>query len=199
MAERKAKLTRQTKETQVDVEINLDGTGESSIDTPNGMFNHLLEQLARHGLLDISVSAKGDLSPGWHHLVEDVAIVLGQCIHQAIGDGKGITRMGHMTIPLDETLVLVAVDLGGRPYPVIKATFDSDLIGDLPSDLIRHFLEVFAIEGRLNLHAQILSGINDHHKAEALFKALARSLRQAVAIDSRSKGEIPSTKGTIGE
>lgn len=199
MSKRQASLKRDTKETQVAVDINLDGTGKSSIDTSNGMLNHLIEQLARHGLMDINVSAHGDISPGWHHLVEDVGIVLGQTLHSALGDGRGILRIGHVMVPLDETLVLVALDLGGRPYAVVKAAFDDPVIGDLPSDLVRHFLEVFALEGRINLHAQILAGGNDHHKAEALFKALARALRQALAVDPRVSGDVPSTKGTISD
>ena len=199
MSNRKATLKRDTKETQVEVILDLDGTGKASIDTPNGMLNHLLEQLARHGLMDTMVSARGDISPGWHHLVEDVGIVLGQALHMAIGEGRGILRMGHVIVPLDETLVLVALDLGGRPYAVVKAAFDDYRIGDLPSDLVRHFLEVFALEARINLHVQILVGGNDHHKAEALFKALARALRQALTVDSRVTEDVPSTKGTISD
>ena len=199
MSDRKATVRRDTRESQVEVTLDLDGTGQASVDTPNGMLNHLLDQLARHGLMDVSVKATGDLSPGWHHLVEDVGIVLGQTLHQALGEGKGIVRMGHQVVPLDETLVMVALDLGGRPYAVVKAAFDGPTIGDMPSDLVRHFLEVFALEGRMNLHAQVLAGANDHHRAEALFKALARALRTAVAVDPRAAGEVPSTKGTISE
>ena len=199
MSERIASLKRDTKETQVQVELNLDGIGKACIDTPNGMLNHLLEQLARHGLMDIMVSAQGDISPGWHHMVEDVGIVLGQVLRHAIGEGRGIVRMAHTIIPLDETLVMVALDLGGRPYAVVKTPFKDPAIGDLPSDLVRHFLEVFALEGRINLHAQVLAGSNDHHKAEALFKALARALRQATTLDPRAPEDVPSTKGTISE
>ena len=197
MNDRKATIKRDTRETQVEVTINIDGTGKYSIDTPNGMFNHLLEQLARHGLIDINLSAQGDISPGWHHLVEDVGIVLGQALSSAVGEGKGILRMGHVMVPLDETMALVALDIGGRPYAVVNVAFNDPLIGDLPSDLIRHFLEVLALEARMNLHAQILLDGNDHHKAEALFKALARALREALAVDPRVAYEIPSTKGTI--
>ena len=153
MSNRKATLKRDTKETQVEVTLDLDGTGVASVDTPNGMFNHLVEQLARHGLIDITVTASGDTSPGWHHLVEDVGIVLGQALHMAVGEGRGILRMGHVIVPLDETLVLVALDLGGRPYAVVKAAFDDPLIGDLPSDMVRHFLEVLALEARMNLRS----------------------------------------------
>ncbi|MDP6101895.1 MAG: imidazoleglycerol-phosphate dehydratase HisB [Dehalococcoidia bacterium] len=199
MSDRKATLKRDTKETQVEVTLDLDGTGKASVDTPNGMLNHLVEQLARHSLMDITVSARGDTSPGWHHLVEDVGIVLGQTLHQAVGEGRGILRMGDVTVPLDETLAMVALDLGGRPYAVVKVAFDDPLIGDLPSDLVRHFLEVLSLEGRINLHAQILAGGNDHHKAEALFKALARALRKALAVDPSVANDVPSTKGTISD
>ncbi len=195
--ERIARITRDTKETQVTIEINLDGTAQSSVDTPNGMLNHLIEQIARHGLIDISVVAKGDLSPGWHHLVEDVGIVLGQALRSALGDGIGIVRVAHSVVPLDETLAMVALDLGGRPYAVVTAPFNGSDLGDLPSDLVRHFLEVLALESRINLHAEILRGTNDHHKAEALFKALARALRDATMVDDRAPQDVPSTKGTI--
>ena len=199
MSERIGGVKRDTKETQVEVRLNLDGVGKASISTPNGMFNHLLEQLSRHSLIDIDISATGDISPGWHHMVEDVGIVLGQALRKAIGEGKGIVRMAHTVVPLDETLVMVALDLGGRPYTVIKTEFSDHLVGDLPSDLIRHFLEVFGLESRINIHAEILAGSNDHHKAEALFKSLARALRQALVIDIRVADDIPSTKGTIND
>jgi len=199
VSDRKATIKRDTRETQVEVTLNLDGIGKASVDTPNGMLNHLVEQLARHGLMDITISARGDTSPGWHHLVEDVGIVLGQTLRIAVGEGRGILRMGNVMVPLDETLALVALDVGGRPYAIVKVVFDDPLIGDLPSDLVRHFLEVFALEARMNLHAQILAGGNDHHKAEALFKALARALRQALAIDPRVADDVPSTKGTISD
>ena len=199
MSERIGEVKRDTKETQVVVRLNLDGVGRASISTPNGMFNHLLEQLSRHSLIDIEISATGDISPGWHHMVEDVGIVLGQALRQAIGEGKGIVRMSHTVVPLDETLVTVALDLGGRPYTVIKTEFSDSLVGDLPSDLIRHFLEVFGLESRINIHAEILAGSNDHHKAEALFKSLARALRQALVIDPRVADDIPSTKGTVSD
>ena len=199
MFERIGKVTRTTKETQVEVTLNLDGVGKASVSTPNGMFNHLLEQLSRHSLIDIEISATGDMSPGWHHMVEDVGIVLGQALRQAIGEGEGIVRMSHSVVPLDETLVMVALDLGGRPYTVIKTEFSDPLIGDLPSDLVRHFLEVLGLEARINIYAEILTGSNDHHKAEALFKSLARAIRQAVAVDPRVPNEIPSTKGTISD
>ena len=197
MNDRASKVQRYTKETQVDIELNLDGIGRSDINTPNGMLNHMLEQIARHGLIDLNVTAKGDVSPGWHHMIEDVGIVLGQAFREAVGEGRGIVRMSSVTLPLDETLVNVAMDIGGRPYSVVKAVFKDSVIGDMPSDLVRHFFEVFALEAKVNLHAKVLEGTNDHHKAEALFKALARAIRAAVAIDPRITGEVPSTKGTI--
>ena len=195
--ERIANVHRQTSETTVEVGLVLDGTGRSQTATGNGMLDHMLSQLSRHSLFDLTVTAKGDISPGWHHLVEDVGIVLGQALSSAVGEGKGILRMGHVMVPLDETMALVALDIGGRPYAVVNVAFNDPLIGDLPSDLIRHFLEVLALEARMNLHAQILLDGNDHHKAEALFKALARALREALAVDPRVAYEIPSTKGTI--
>ena len=197
MSDRKATIKRETRETKIEVHLDLDGTGSSSVGTGNGMLDHLVAQLARHGLMDITVSAQGDIATGWHHLVEDVGIVLGRALNEAVGEGRGILRMGHALVPLDETLARVVVDLSGRPYAVVKAPFDGPTIGDLPSDLVRHFLEVLALEGRFNLHAQVLAGTNDHHKAEALFKALARALRQAVTPDPRAPGDVPSTKGTI--
>ena len=198
MEERRAKLSRETAETQITVELNIDGTGKYEVDTGNGMFDHLLAQLSRHGLMDISVSAKGDTHVGWHHLVEDVGIMLGRALKEAVGDAKGITRMGHTYVPLDEALALTVVDFGGRGYSVIDAPMTDSDLGGLPADLIRHFLESLAREGAFNLHVKILTGSNNHHKAEAVFKSLARSLRAALTRDDRLGGEVPSTKGTIG-
>ena len=194
---RTAKVQRSTTESQVTVELDLDGTGRAQVETGNGMLDHLLEQLARHGLLDLSVTANGDVSPGWHHLVEDVAIVVGRAVREAVGEGKGIVRMGHIYVPLDETLAFVALDLGGRPYAVVRIGLSGDQVGDLPGDLVRHFLETFALEARLALHARVVEGTNAHHKAEAVFKALARALRQAVTVDARAAEQVPSTKGTV--
>ena len=198
MAERRAKLSRETGETQIMVELYIDGTGTYEVDTGNGMFDHLLAQLSRHGLIDISVSAKGDTQVGWHHLVEDVGIMLGRALKEAVGDAKGITRMGHTYVPLDEALALTVVDFGGRGYSVIDAPMTDSDLGGLPADLIRHFLESLAREGAFNLHVKVLAGSNNHHKAEAIFKSLARSLRAALTRDDRLGGEVPSTKGTIG-
>jgi len=192
-----AKLSRETRETQVSVELNLDGRGKYEVNTGNGMFDHLLTQLSRHGLIDLKISAKGDVQSGWHHLVEDTAIVLGRALRQAVGEGRGITRTAHSCVPLDEALVLTVVDLSGRGYPVIDlALTDSDLAG-LPGNMVNHFLEAFAREGCFNLHVRLMAGKNNHHKAEAAFKGLARALRAAAALDERLGDEVPSTKGTL--
>ena len=198
MQNRTAKLSRETGETKVSVDINLDGQGSYKLDTGNGMFDHLLAQLSRHGLIDLDLTASGDVEVGWHHIVEDTAIVLGRALRQAVGDGVGITRMAHAVVPLDETLALVAIDFGGRGYAVIDAEISDSGLGELPADLVRHFLETLAREGAFNLHVRLMAGSDNHHKAEAIFKALARATRAALTIDDRRPGETPSTKGTIG-
>ncbi len=192
-----ATLSRETGETNVSVAVNLDGQGSYDVETGNGFLDHMVSQIARHGLFDITMRAQGDLHTGWHHLVEDVAIVLGRTFNQALGEARGIRRMGHAIVPLDETLALVSVDCSGRPYAVIETTLEGAMVETLPGDLIRHFLESFATEGRINLHAKILAGESPHHKAEALCKALARALRDAVEPDPRAPGQVPSTKGTV--
>lgn len=198
MDERKASVNRETRETKVAVEVNLDGTGQYTVDTGNGFFDHLLSQLSRHSLIDLTVKATGDAAQtGWHHTVEDVSIAVGRALSEAIGEGRGIVRMGHALVPFDETLAQVAVDLSGRAYAVVETAIYGELVESLPSDLIRHSLESMAIEGKFNLNARILSGQNSHHKAEALFKAFARALKDAVAIDPRQGDAVPSTKGTI--
>ncbi len=197
MDQRRSKIVRETAETQITVEINLDGQGHYSLDTGNGMLDHLLSQLSRHGLIDLNIKANGDTDVGWHHLVEDLGIVLGQALVKAVGDAKGITRMAHSYVPLDEALALTVVDYGGRGYSVIDAPMSDSDLGGLPADLIRHFLESFSREGRFNLHVKLISGINNHHKAEAIFKSLARSLRSALSHDPKQANQIPSTKGTI--
>jgi len=194
MAERKAVVTRETAETNVRAELNVDGSGQFKITTGIRMFDHLLTQLARHGVFDIKLSATG---ADQHHVVEDVAISLGKAFNQALGEKRGITRMAHAIVPMDEALAAVAVDVGGRTYNVTEASFSEANIGDLDADLIRHFLVSFASEARINLHAKMLSGINDHHKAEALFKALGRALDSATRIDERILGRVPSTKEVI--
>ncbi|HZA25459.1 MAG TPA: imidazoleglycerol-phosphate dehydratase HisB [Dehalococcoidia bacterium] len=194
---RTASLERTTGETSISVSVDLDGQGHYQVDTGNGFLDHMVSQLARHGLFDISLQARGDVHVGWHHLVEDVSILLGRAFHQAIGEPRGIRRMGHAIVPLDEALVMVAVDCSGRGYPVVETTLDNVMVETLSGDLIRHFLESFAIEGKMNLHAKVLAGVSPHHKAEALFKALARALRDAVEPDPRASGQVPSTKDTL--
>jgi imidazoleglycerol-phosphate dehydratase len=161
-----------------------------------GFLDHLLSHVAVHGLFDLEVTARGDLEVDEHHTVEDVAIVLGQALDQALGDRRGLVRMGHAYVPMDESLAFVAVDLSGRPYAVIEAEWHTPAIGRMSTSLIPHFLETLAIHGRMNLHARVLYGRDDHHQAEALFKALGRTLDQATMLDSR-RGEVPSTKGTL--
>jgi len=188
---RQANVKRETRETNISLELNIDGSGKCEVNTGIRMFDHLLAQLARHGIFDIKISATGD---DQHHLVEDVAICLGRAFGEALGEKRGIIRMANATVPMDDALAIVVVDLSGRGYTVLELPFsDNDMFG-FPTDLIRHFLESFAIEGRLTLHAKILYGINDHHKAEALFKALGRALDMATRIDERISGELPSTK-----
>ena len=194
MTERKAKVIRETAETNVKVELNIDGSGQFQMTTGIRMFDHLLSHLAQHGVFDIKVSASG---PDQHHVVEDVAISLGKAFNQALGKKQGIVRMAHAVVPMDEALAEVAVDIGGRVYSVIEAAFNEASIGDLDADLVRHFLVSLASEAKINLHAKVLSGINDHHKAEALFKALARALDSATRIDERIAGRVPSTKEVI--
>ena len=194
---RQATVNRETAETKVKLELALDGRGKCQAKTGIGMLDHLIEQIARHGLFDITVEATGDLKVGHHHILEDVAICLGQALDKALGDRKGIVRMGHAVVPMDEALSLVAVDISGRGYAVVEAVLEGKDIGGLDTDLIRHFLVTFATEAKINLHARLLSRGNDHHRVEALFKALGRSLDQATRIDERLGGEVPSTKGKI--
>jgi imidazoleglycerol-phosphate dehydratase len=196
MAERKATVTRETAETSVKVALNIDGSGQFQIMTGMRMFDHLLTQLALHGVFDIKVSASG---PDQHHVVEDVAISLGKAFKKALRDKEGITRMAHAIVPMDEALAAVAVDIGGRGYSVVEAAFNKVSIDELGADLVRHFLVSFASEAKINLHAKVISGINDHHKAEALFKALGRALDSATRIDERILGRVPSTKEVIEE
>ena len=191
MANRVSIIKRETRETSISLELNIDGSGQGEMSTGIRMFDHLLEQVARHGVFDIKISATGS---DQHHLVEDVGICLGKAFGEALGEKRGIVRMANATVPMDDALAMVVVDIGGRGYTVLDLPFvDNDMAG-FPTDLIRHFLESFAIEARLNLHARILYGINDHHKAEALFKALGRALDAATRIDQRISGDLPSTK-----
>jgi len=191
MSSRKSAIKRETRETSINLELNIDGSGRDEMVTGIRMFDHLLSQLARHGVFDIRVTATGD---DQHHLVEDVAICLGKALGEALGEKRGIVRMADATVPMDDALAMVAVDISGRGYSVLELPFtDNDMFG-FPSDLVRHFLEAFAAEAKINLHARIVYGTNDHHKAEAVFKALGRALGAATRIDPRIVGELPSTK-----
>jgi len=194
MAKRKATVQRTTQETNISLELNLDGTGKYEISTGIKMLDHLLSQTVKHGRFDLKGTVSGDDE---HHITEDIAICLGKAFNEALGEKLGIVRMGNATVPMDESLASVAVDLSGRGYCVLQAEFTKNDMRGFESDLIRHFLESFAIEGRVNLHARVLYGINDHHKAEALFKALGRALDMATRIDERTSGLVPSTKAKI--
>lgn len=191
MANRLGVVKRETKETNISLECNIDGTGKYKINTGIKMFDHLLSQLAQHGRFDLKISASGD---DQHHLAEDVAICLGRALSEALGEKRGIIRMADATVPMDDALAMVTVDISGRGYSVLELPFnDNDMFG-FPTDLVRHFLQSLASEAKLNLHARIISGTNDHHKAEALFKALGRALDMATRIDERIRGTLPSTK-----
>ena len=196
MTKRSVSKSRKTKETDIQVRLNLDGTGQYEINTGIPFFDHMLAQLARHGQMDLTITAKGDLEIDGHHTVEDVGWVLGQALYEALGDRRGITRFGHAYVPLDEALTRVVVDLSGRPYLVYKAEFKVPRIGDLQSELIEEFLKAFVQEGKFNLHVENLYGRNQHHIAETIFKATARALRAATRVDADSS-DIPSTKGVL--
>ena len=193
---RSATIDRVTGETKVHLTLALDGKGQAQVDTGIGFLDHMLTLFAYHGLFDLGVEAKGDLQVDTHHTVEDVGICLGQALHDALGNRSSIVRTGHAYVPMDEALGFVAVDLSGRPYAVIDVAWHSATLGNMETDLVRHFLETVAVHGRLNLHARVLYGQNDHHQAEALFKALGRALDAATQVDPRRPG-IPSTKGTL--
>jgi imidazoleglycerol-phosphate dehydratase len=195
---RKAAIKRKTKETDVEVEVNLDGAGVSQIATGIGFFDHMLDLLARHSRIDITVKAKGDLHIDHHHTTEDVGIALGQAVKQALGDMKGITRYADVHVPMDEALTRVAIDISGRPFLVFKAEFGRDKVGAFDTELVREWFQGFAINAGITLHVETLYGSNDHHIAESCFKGLARALRAAVAVDARAAGEVPSTKGRLG-
>lgn len=192
-----ATIERNTRETQIKLTLNLDGSGQVAINTGIGMYNHMLESFARHGQFDLEVTCNGDLHIDDHHSVEDVAICLGMAIDRALGDKAGITRTAHAYVPMDEALAFVALDLSGRPFHVLNFSWTNPSIGGLTCDLVEHVFESIAIHARMNLHAKIEYGRNDHHKAEALFKALARALDSATKHDPRLGDAIPSTKGVI--
>jgi len=194
---RSAQIRRKTRETDVSVELELDGAGRCEIQTGIGFLDHMLSHVAVHGLFDLVVNAQGDLEVDPHHTVEDVAIVLGQAFDQALGDRAGIVRIGSEYVPMDEALVLVAVDLSGRPYAVTQASWNAPTVGGIPVTLVAHFLEAFAVAARANVHANVLYGRDAHHQAEALFKAFGRALSRATSLDGRRAGVIPSTKGSL--
>ena len=194
---RQATKTRATAETEITVEMNLDGTGTYDNQTGVGFFDHMLDQLARHALMDLTVRAKGDLHIDDHHTVEDVGIVLGQALVEAMGDKKGIRRYGSCMLPMDDTLVRAALDLSGRPYLVWKVDFQAPKIGSFDTELVREFFTAFAMNGGVTLHVERIDGINAHHIAEAAFKAVARALRDALEVDPRKADAIPSTKGQL--
>ena len=195
---RKGSVKRTTKETDVEVAIDLDGTGASSISTGIGFLDHMLDLLARHSRIDVTAKAKGDLHIDQHHTTEDVGIALGQAVKQALGDMKGIGRYASVHMPMDEALTRVALDISGRPFLVFKAEFPRDKIGEFDTELVREWFQAFAINAGVTLHVETLYGDNSHHIAESCFKGLARALRTAVAIDPKAAGEIPSTKGSLG-
>ena len=195
---RTAKINRKTNETEISLELNLDGSGTSQIQTGVGFFDHMLELLTRHAAIDLSVTAKGDLQVDQHHTVEDVGICFGQAIKQALGDKAGIRRYGHFTLPMEETLVTTALDLSGRYFMVFNADFPSQKIGDFDSELVEDFWQATAANALANLHVVLHHGRNSHHISEAIFKSAARALRMAVEPDPRMPG-VPSTKGTLSQ
>ena len=194
---RKAAVRRKTKETDISVAVDLDGTGKARIQTGVGFFDHMLEQVARHSLIDITIHAKGDLHIDQHHTVEDVGIALGSALKQALGDMKGITRYADVHLPMDEAMTRAAIDISGRPFLAWKVSFTRNKVGDLDSELFREFFAALAQNAGVTLHIENLYGRNNHHVAETCFKALARVLRSAVAIDPRQKSRVPSTKGRL--
>ena len=194
---RKAVIDRKTNETEIHLELDLDGTGRWQIDTGVGFLDHMLSHVAVHGLFDLTLQAKGDLHIDVHHTVEDCALALGTALDKALGERRGIVRSGSAYMPMDESLAFVAVDLSGRPYSVIQAEWHSPYVGNIPTSLFPHFLESLAVTGRMNLHARVLYGKDDHHQAEGLFKALGRALEAATRLDPRRGKAIPSTKGTL--
>jgi imidazoleglycerol-phosphate dehydratase len=194
---RRARIERETRETRIAVEVDVDGTGQARVRTGIGFLNHLIDAFARHGLFDVEVAAEGDLDVDSHHTAEDVAICLGRAFDRALGDRAGITRIAHAYAPLDESLALAVVDVSGRGFAEVDAAMTEPRLGELDSDLVRHMLASFAVEARLTLHARVIAGQNGHHRAEALFKAFARALDAATKVDPRLAGAVPSTKGTL--
>ena len=195
---RKAIVKRATKETDVEVAVDLDGSGAASIATGIGFLDHMLDLLARHSRIDLDIKAKGDLHVDHHHTTEDVGIALGQAVKKALGDMKGVTRYADVHLPMDETLTRVALDISGRPFLVFKVDFVRAKIGTFDTALVQEWFQAFAVNAAVTLHVATLYGSNDHHIAESCFKGLARALRTAIAIDPRAANEVPSTKGTLG-
>jgi len=194
---RTAEVTRNTAETQITVRVNLDGTGQAKLSTGIGFFDHMLDQIARHGLIDLEIAARGDLHIDGHHTVEDVGITLGQAVYQAVGDKKGIRRYGHAYVPLDEALSRVVIDFSGRPGLVMNVPFKSGMIGNFDTQLAHEFFQGFCNHAFVTLHVDNLRGENAHHQCETVFKAFARALRSALEFDPRAAGTIPSTKGSL--
>ena len=194
---RSATIQRQTKETQISVTINLDGSGNADISTEIGFFDHMLDQIARHSLVDVTIKAKGDLHIDMHHTVEDVGIALGQAFREALGDKRGIVRYADVHLPMDETMTRVALDFSGRAFLVFNTLFSHGKIGEFDTELVREFFQAFAMNAALTLHVETLYGSNNHHIAESCFKGLARALRIAIAVDPRQQDRVPSTKGTL--
>lgn len=194
---RQATISRSTAETQIAVEINLDGSGAYDNNTGVGFFDHMLDQLARHSLIDMKITAKGDLHVDDHHTVEDVGIALGQALTQALGDKRGIRRYGACLLPMDDSLVRTALDLSARPFLIWNVALPSAKIGSFDTELVREFFQALSTHGGITLHVDMLHGLNSHHIAEAAFKSVARALREAVEVDTRKAGDIPSTKGAL--
>ena len=194
---RQAEITRKTAETEISVAINLDGTGRYAVKTGVGFFDHMMDQLARHSLIDITLSAKGDLHIDDHHTVEDCGIALGQALTRALGDKTGIRRYGHFNLAMDDAQVACALDLSARPFLVWNLPFPTDKIGNFDTELVREFFQALATHGGITLHVDLIHGINSHHIAEAAFKSVARALRMAVETDPRMAGVLPSTKGAL--
>ena len=194
---RKAEVARKTKETDIVASVALDGTGRAEIATGIGFLDHMLDLLARHSRIDLTVKATGDLHIDQHHTTEDVGIALGQAVKQALGDKRGITRYADVHMPMDETLTRVALDISGRPFLVFRSTFGKDKVGNFDTELVQEWFQAFAMNAGLTLHVETLYGVNDHHIAESCFKGLARALRAAVAIDEKARDEVPSTKGAL--
>ena len=194
---RQATVKRNTRETTIELSVDLDGSGTADVETGVGFFDHMLDQIGRHAMIDLRVRAHGDLQVDDHHTVEDTGLALGQAVREALGDKRGITRYADVHLPMDETLTRIALDFSGRPFLVFRTTFDRPKIGTFDTELVREFFQAFAMQAHATLHVETLYGVNNHHIAESCFKGLARALRTAVAVDPRQADRIPSTKGTL--